>query len=297
MTTADLRFGVLPVDKPPGPTSHDIVARARHSLGVRRVGHTGTLDPFASGLLLLCVGPATRLAEYFSGLDKRYVATVLLGAQTDTDDLEGSVVRASEAWRSLDGGRIDAALRGFLGPSSQIPPRYSAKKAGGRRMYDHARAGRPLAPEPVPVEIKDVKMLAIELPEVTFAVGCSSGTYVRALARDLGESLGVGGHLIRLRRTSIGPFPVESAVAAGDLHDAERVARAWLPPPRALASWPRSDVDSATAARLVHGQAVAVPESVALAAGPVAVFQGERLVAIALVRDGGLRPAKVFAHD
>ncbi|MBI4519281.1 MAG: tRNA pseudouridine(55) synthase TruB [Gemmatimonadetes bacterium] len=295
MTTAALRFGILPVDKPSGPTSHDIVERARRSLGVRRIGHTGTLDPFASGLLLLCVGPATRLAEYFSALDKRYVATVLLGVQTDTDDLDGSVVRASEAWRSLDDGRISDALRGFLGPSLQVPPRYSAKKAGGRRLYEHARAGRPLAPEPVPVEIQDVSMLDIRLPEVTFAVSCSSGTYVRALARDLGETLGVGGHLIRLRRTSIGPFHVESAVA--DLHAAECVAGAWLSPARALAGWPRSDVDSATATRLAHGETVAAPESVALAAGPVAVFQGERLVAIALVQDGVLRPAKVFAHD
>ncbi|MBI4538322.1 MAG: tRNA pseudouridine(55) synthase TruB [Gemmatimonadetes bacterium] len=291
------RFAVLRVDKTPGPTSHDVVAMARRALGTRRVGHTGTLDPFASGLLLLCVGAATRLSEYLAGLAKCYVATACLGQRTDTDDAAGRVLRVSGAWRTLDARGVEEVLATFVGCRLQVPPAYSAKKVEGRPLYERARRGVAVKAEPVPVEIHAITVLEVALPEVTFHVDCSSGTYVRALARDLGEALGVGAHLTRLRRLRVGRFSVEDAVPAGELHDAERVARAWLTPAQALAHLPRADVGTDEAVRLAHGQGVRAPPSLPEGAEPVAVFRDDELVAVAAVRGGWLRPNKVFARD
>src|SRR5690606_15475878 len=145
--------GVLPVDKPSGPTSHDIVAIARRALGIRRIGHTGTLDPFATGLLLLCLGPATRLAEYLSGLPKSYVATMRLGASTSTDDLEGETLESSERWRDISVDALSSALLQQTGDILQVPSRYSAKKIAGERMYDVARRGGVVDLPPVPVTV------------------------------------------------------------------------------------------------------------------------------------------------
>lgn len=297
MTGVVGRFGVLPVDKPAGPTSHDIVGMARRALGTRRIGHTGTLDPFASGLLLLCVGAATRLSEYLARLDKRYVATARLGQRTDTNDAEGRVLRISEAWRSLDSAQVEEALAGFVGRQTQVPPAYSAKKVDGRPLYERARKGVAVNPEAVSVEIHAITVLEIALPEVEFQVECSSGTYVRALARDVGEALGTGAHLTRLRRVAIGPFAVDAAVAAGDLHDGDRVARVWLSPARALAHLPRVDVGVGEVRRLAHGQGMRAPATLLHEAEAVAVFRGDLLIAMASVRDGWLRPRKVFLHE
>ena len=180
------------------------MARARRALDTRRVGHTGTLDPFASGLLLLCLGPATRLAEYLLGLDKEYLATARLGVTTDTLDREGDAVETASGWETLSSDEVRAALDELTGSISQTPPAFSAKKVKGEAAHRLARRGEAPELEPVTVTIHELELLDLDLPRVRFRVRCSSGTYVRAIARDVGEALGVGAHLTELRRTGIG---------------------------------------------------------------------------------------------
>lgn len=321
---------VVPVDKPEGPTSHDVVARARRALDIRRVGHTGTLDPFASGLLLLCVGRATRLAEYLTGLDKSYEAEALLGVETDTLDREGIVVAEHDGWEELDEGDIRRAMAELTGTIRQVPPQYSAKKVGGEAMHRKARRGEAVELAPVPVTVHVMDLVAMELPRVRFTVRCSSGTYVRALARDLGRALGVGGHLTALRRTAVGSFSVDEAVALAALEDDEAVSAARLSPMEAMErvqAVPRIDVDDEQATRLRHGQRIRLPDGsgvveaveesgaadvatgpgpavAALKSGPLVDAAGPRvlavahegvLVAVGELEDGVLRPRKVFA--
>lgn len=288
---------VLPVDKPEGPTSHDVVARARRALGTRRVGHTGTLDPFASGLLLLCVERATRLAEYLTGLDKRYEATAVLGTSTDTDDREGAVTAETDAWRRLTGAEVQEALRALEGEQEQVPPQYSAKKVAGEAMHRRARRGERVRLEPVRVQVHEIVPLEVDLPRVRFSVHCSSGTYVRALARDLGAVRGVGGHLVALRRTAVGGFRVEDAVPADDLDDGAAAQRARLSPLEAVAHLPRVELDDpALADRLRQGQRVRWDEgSRAPGDGSVAIVSEGGLLAIGALEDGVLRPRKVLA--
>jgi tRNA pseudouridine55 synthase len=285
---------VLPVDKPEGPTSHDVVAKARKALSERRVGHTGTLDPFASGLLLLCVGKATRLAEYFSGLDKEYEAEARLGIATDTLDREGSVVAESEGWTEVTQESLEAALGTLRGEIEQVPPQFSAKKVEGERAYKSARDGRRVELPPVAVTVHELTLTEVELPLVRFRVRCSSGTYVRALARDLGAALGVGAHLTALRRTAVGPWGVEGALSLEDLGDPALVMRAMVRPLEALAHLPTLAVDAAAAGRLAHGQAVELPTA-APPAGLVAVAHEGALVAVGEAEEGVIRPRKVFA--
>jgi tRNA pseudouridine55 synthase len=286
---------VLPVDKPRGPTSHDAVAAVRRALGTRQVGHTGTLDPFASGLLLVCVGPATRLAEYFAPLPKRYVATLRLGEATDTDDLTGAVVSSSEGWRTLDAAAVEGALARQVGTIEQLPPAYSAKKVQGERLYAAAREGREVERTPSTVTIHALRVLAVELPDVRFEVECGAGTYIRAIARDAGGALGVGGHLRELRRTAIGPHRVEDAVPLDLLGDEARVREAMLPPAAAISHLPRVVVDAAGEAELRHGRPVPAEEETP-AEAPVALLSAEgALLAVGERADGWVRPRKVFA--
>lgn len=315
---------VLPVDKPEGPTSHDVVADARRALGTRKIGHTGTLDPFASGLLVLCVGWATRLAEYLTDLPKSYVAEARLGVETDTLDREGRVVAETARWEGLTRREIQSAASALVGEIEQIPPQYSAKKVGGEAMHRRARRGEVVELPPVPVTIHALEVRDVDLPRVTLAVRCSSGTYVRALARDLGARLGVGAHLTSLRRTTVGGFDVERAVSLADLDDTEVVERARLSPVDALGHLPQMKVDADAARRIRHGQRIRVdeplpgpgrmapgragtalggvdapPSSVDLrvdapAVEPVVVTCGVALVAIARIEGGVLKPRKVF---
>ncbi|MDA0329791.1 MAG: tRNA pseudouridine(55) synthase TruB [Gemmatimonadetes bacterium] len=284
---------VVPVDKPEGPTSHDVVAMARRGLGTRRIGHTGTLDPFASGLLLLCVGWTTRLAEYLTGLDKTYEAVARLGVTTDTLDRDGVVLSESDAWRQLEESEIMRALSDFAGSIDQVPPQFSAKKLEGEAMHRRARRGEHVELAPVSVTVHDVQVTAVQLPEVRFSMRCSSGTYVRAIARDLGESLGVGAHLTSLRRTSVGSFTVNDAIAVDALKDTEEVARVAVEPAAALAHLPLVEIDGEVARRLLHGQKVRLSNDGS--AAPVAVTHEGALFAIGEMRDGVLIPRKVFA--
>jgi tRNA pseudouridine55 synthase len=212
--------GVLLVDKPGGMTSHDVVARARKALGTRKIGHAGTLDPMATGLLILGVEAATRLLTFIVGLDKTYEATIRLGATTDTDDADGEIESVTDA-AAVDPAEIAVAVADLTGEISQVPSRVSAIKVGGRRAYDLARAG-----EEVELAARSVTVSRFEavdlrrtdgFVDLDVVVDCSSGTYIRALARDLGAALGVGGHLTALRRTRIGPFGVEGAASIDDL--------------------------------------------------------------------------------
>ena len=288
--------GVVPMDKPHGPTSHDIVAAARRALGTRRIGHTGTLDPLATGLLLLCVGQATRLVEFLTVLPKSYRARARLGVRTATDDSEGQVETVSEAWRALTREHAERALAAFRGSILQIPPRFSAKKVGGEAAHYRARRGEPVALAPTAVEVRRLELVGWEPPEMELDVLCSSGTYVRALARDLGEALGTGAHLVRLRRTAVGPFTVATALAVADLANRDAVRQAWLTPAAALAHLPCVVVGAEEAERLARGQAVTAPRTAdALESGPLAVLRDRELIAVAERRGDRLSPRKVFA--
>jgi tRNA pseudouridine55 synthase len=287
--------GVLPVDKPEGPTSHDVVAAARRALGLRRIGHTGTLDPFASGLLLLCLGPATRLAEYLTALPKSYSATLRLGVATDTDDRTGEIVSTSDGWRTLSRESVAAALRRQVGDIRQRPPTYSAKKVEGERMYAAARRGVALEREPVPVTIHAIRVVRYEPPDVDLEIDCESGTYIRAIARDVGEELGVGGHLTRLRRTRVGTHEVTDAVPLDRLTDAALVQDALLAPARALTHLPSVVVSEEEEARLLHGRGIPAPAE-APDGGPLVLLSpGGELLAMGERRAGEIRPRKVFA--
>lgn len=206
---------VLLVDKPLGPTSFDVVQRVRRALDVDKAGHTGTLDPLATGLLVICLGQATRLVPYLTDRDKRYDATVLLGVATDTLDAEGAVVRRDPEAQvaAIDAARFAAALDGFRGPITQTPPMYSAIKIDGKPLHERARAG-----EVIDVPARDVTIHALTAgaarpPEFDLSVHCSKGTYVRTLAADVAGALGLGGHLTALRRTAIGALSVDDALS------------------------------------------------------------------------------------
>jgi tRNA pseudouridine55 synthase len=210
--------GVLVIDKPAGPTSHDVVARARRALGERRIGHTGTLDPAASGVLPLVVGRATRLARFLSASDKSYEAAIRLGLSTDTGDAQGIGVWAPSQLALPSRDAIDHALATFRGTFIQQPPAYSAKRIDGRRSYDLARAsagrGAPAKlPRPVEVTAHAIDILGVSDHDITLQVTCSAGFYLRSLAHDLGERLGTGAHLIGLRRTRSGDFALRDSVA------------------------------------------------------------------------------------
>ncbi|HEU0013410.1 MAG TPA: tRNA pseudouridine(55) synthase TruB [Longimicrobium sp.] len=288
--------GVLPVDKPEGPTSHDAVAAVRRALRTREVGHTGTLDPFASGLLLVCVGKATRLAEFITPLPKTYRATMRLGQATDTDDLTGTVVSESDAWRGLSREAIEGALASQVGTIEQVPPAYSAKKVEGERMYAVARRGGEVERKPATVTIHAIRVVSVDLPDVVFDVECGSGTYIRAIARDVGDALGVGGHLRTLRRTRIGAHDAERAVPMDALGDEDRVRAAMIGPADAVSHLPRLVVDDAGIADLRHGRGVPAAGDTPEAAPLAMVSAAGELLAIGQRTGDVARPRKVFVE-
>lgn len=213
--------GIALIDKPPGFTSHDVVAKLRGVLSTRKVGHAGTLDPMATGLLVIGVGAGTKLMTYLSGADKSYQATVRLGQATFTDDAEGEVIAEAEKSKidRLTAEEISKAINSFLGKQQQIPSRVSAKKIDGKRAYDLAREGKEFELDSVEVEISRIASSQPkfgQMIDVDIEVDCSSGTFIRAIARDLGEKLGVGAHLTALRRTRVGDFSIEQATTIDD---------------------------------------------------------------------------------
>ncbi len=221
--------GILIIDKPAGMTSHDVVARVRKILKTRRVGHTGTLDPFATGVLVVCVGRATRLSRFLTGDDKEYLATMRLGFATDTGDLTGHPLGPVADARHITPEMVERAMKDFWGRIQQVPPMYSAKKVGGVKLYEMARRGEEIERAPVEVEIKDLELsgkteiredLTRDLP---FRVVCSSGTYIRTLAEEIGKRLGVGAHLVELRRTRAGSCGIERAQTLDQLAEVPTV--------------------------------------------------------------------------
>jgi tRNA pseudouridine55 synthase len=244
--------GVLVIDKPVGPTSHDVVDRVRRALGTRRVGHTGTLDPFASGVLPVCVGKATRLVRFLSGGEKEYAATLRLGFATTTDDLQGEPLGDARV-ASVEPAALEQAARGFLGDILQVPPTFSAKRSGGRRHHELARAGTPAERTACAVHIAAIEITRVSGDLVEMNVRCSPGTYIRALARDIGERLGVGGHLHALRRTRSGAFGLADAATLDDLQRDGAAAR-MVPLAQLLPELPAVQVGAPGLTALRHGR-------------------------------------------
>lgn len=280
----------MSIDKPAGPTSHDVVAIVRRALGTRRVGHAGTLDPFATGLLLVLVGSATRLARYLVGLPKEYQGTIRLGLTTATDDATGEVTTTSEAWTVIDDASLQAAMSALTGEREQVPPAYSAKHVGGERAHRLARQGAPVSLAPSRVSIHRFVLSGRRERDLKFQATVGSGTYLRSLARDLGQALGCGAHLLELRRTAVGPHRVAEAAALEDVRQSRSTLR---PPAAAVAHLPHAQVDAGAVQRLVQGQAIAASQPDL--AGPVALLCEDRLVAVAQSRAGWWHPEAVFA--
>lgn len=282
--------GVLIVDKPAGPTSHDVVAVARRALGSRKVGHLGTLDPLATGVLPLVVGRATRLAPLFAGASKQYEAVVRLGLATDTCDVGGAVIGGSEAGGGAPSPppspeAVTAAAAGFAGSFEQRPPAVSAKKIAGVRAYDLARRARPVELPPVRVTVDTLDVLSIDGLRVRLRIACSSGFYVRALARDLGEALGCGGCLEALRRERHGRFTLDDAAPLDRVVDEGAAAAARLVPPEdLLPELPGVVVTPRGARRAAHGNPLGPADLVTV--GSVSAEAGRRRVR---VLDGGGR--------
>ena len=250
--------GILNVDKPPGMTSHDVVDEVRRLAGQRKVGHAGTLDPMATGVLLVCLGKATRVSEYLMRGRKRYRATILLGVATDTYDAEGEIVSSGG---KTDFGRdeIASAMTRFVGQIQQVPPMYSAIKQGGRPLHELARQGKTVERSPRSVEIDSITLLDWSPPELSIEVICSPGTYIRSLAHDLGEHLGSGAHLSALVRLRSGRFDLSDATSLDRLAEAFEHGQEdqhLLALDEAFLDWPAAIVGAEAARRIAHGQAV-----------------------------------------
>lgn len=288
--------GVLVVDKPAGPTSHDVVDRARRALGTRRIGHTGTLDPFATGVLVLCVGRATRLARFLAAGEKAYRARVRLGFATSTDDSTGEPLAAARNVE-VSAAELDRALAGLVGTFDQVPPAFSARQVAGRRLYELARRGEAVARAATPVTVHALELVSREGDTLELDVRCSAGTYVRALARDLGERLGTGAHLSALRRTRSGGFELTQALSCDRLEDAPAHL---VPLSSLLPELPTVTVGAEGRRRIAHGRPLD-PEHV-LAGFPGALVDRVRIVGedgellgLAVVRGLGGGPAAIPA--
>jgi tRNA pseudouridine55 synthase len=295
-TMKNVVSGVLVIDKPVGLTSHDVVQIVRRGTGIRRAGHTGTLDPRASGVLVILIGPAVRLSEFVSASDKRYQATISLGAVTETYDAE-SEITDSASIDDLTEDQFNEILAQFVGEIEQVPPPYSAVKVKGRKAYEMARKGEEVKLEPRKINVYNLDVLEWAPPEVVVDVFCSSGTYVRSLANDLGQALGVGAHLVGLRRTKSGRFTLRDAVPLRRLResfDAGDWYRFLIPAAEALGDWPSIELDADQVELVRHGHRV--PAEPGVTGWARAVSQQGDLVALVEVveEDQEWQPRKVF---
>lgn len=247
--------GVFNIDKPTGISSHDVVNRLRRLTSIRRIGHAGTLDPLASGVMLLCVGRATRLVEYLVGHSKRYVATIRLGQETDSYDAQGTIV-AERPYSHVTLSEIQNQLTTFKGEIEQLPPMYSAIKKDGQPLYKLARQGIEIERKTRRVTFYDITLLSWNAPDLILDVHCSSGTYIRSLAHDLGQMLDCGGHIVALRRTAVGDFSVQDSVAL-DALTADNSVQYQLPMETAVSHLPRLDVSLSEAQDLLNGRFIA----------------------------------------
>lgn len=291
--------GVLNIDKPAGLTSHDVVNRLRRVAGIRRVGHAGTLDPLATGVLLVCLGRATRLVEYLTGQPKTYLATIRLGQTTTTYDAEGEIT----AKRPVTATRpeIEAALQTFRGPISQLPPMFSAVKQAGRPLYQLARQGQEVERTPRQITIYELNLdpVGFRKPTGSFLdldvrVVCSAGTYIRSLAHDLGQTLGCGGHIVELRRTAVGSFSVETAVPLADLSP-ENLPEYLLPADAAVQHLPRLDVTAEEALALQQGKQISRQPTQPDAPFARAYDENSSFIGILALTGDNWQPHKIFS--
>ncbi len=292
------RSGVLVVDKEGGVTSFQVVSRLKRALGARKIGHGGTLDPAATGVLPILLGEATKLSPYLMDHDKEYVTTIRLGVSTDTQDLTGAVLGTAPV-PPLSRADIERACASLTGVIAQVPPMYSAVHHEGRRLYELARAGREVERAARAIVVRSITVEAIALPRLTLRIVCGKGTYVRSLAADLGAKLGVGGAVERLIRTRVGPFRLEDAVP-WPLAQEGHAATLWdwvLPPDAALAGYPEVALDEAATDALLHGRTVGAAGG---AAGSVVRVYGagRRFLGIGRVLPGGrVKPERILHAD
>jgi tRNA pseudouridine55 synthase len=289
--------GVLPVEKGPGVTSFQVVARLRRLLHAPKIGHGGTLDPQATGVLPILIGDATKLTPYLTDLEKEYLATVRLGVVTSTQDMTGSVLETRPV-PALDFGVVEATVARFVGMISQIPPMYSALRRGGRRLYELAREGITVDREPRQVIVHAITLEALHLPELTMRIQCGKGTYVRTLAADIGAALGCGGTLASLIRTRVGPYALADAVSWAEVDAASDGERLWtrlLPCDSALVAYPPVHLDPSETVKFVHGQTVAVPGG---PDGQVRVYSPDgTCLGVGLGRVGTVKPERLLHAD
>ena len=292
-------FGVLLLDKPLGLSSNAALQRVRRLAGGIKAGHTGSLDPLASGMLPICLGEATKLAGEMLVLRKCYQFGIQLGERSETGDAEGAIVERCPV-PALTPDAVEEVLARFLGAQQQTPPMYSALKRDGKPLYEYARAGQVVEREARPVTIHALEMLDCALPDVTFRVTCSKGTYVRTLAEDIGEALGCGAHLVALRRTGVGALTLEHSVTLDALSDAAEGERdQWLQPVDALLStFPAVQLDEEGARRFLHGQRLRLADltltAEAATAERVRVYAMEgKLLGVAKLGEGVLAPERL----
>lgn len=286
--------GALVIDKPVGPTSHDVVAQLRRQLALRQVGHTGTLDPFASGVLLVAVGYATRLVEYTHDWEKIYDTTITLGATSATDDRTGHIAAQSVSAPPAR-AHLQSVLAHFTGTLQQRPSQYAAVKVGGKKLYEYARAGQEITAPPRTVVVHEILLQKYSYPQLHLRVRCSTGTYIRALARDIGEALATGGYVQSLRRLAIGPFVVEDAVAPESITPTT-LKNHLLPPSALVPQLPQVVLAAAALVRFRQGQAIPIPQNVQGDSLCMIMDDAGRLVGIARLDSvaGALRPEKIF---
>jgi len=246
--------GILLIDKPSGITSHDVVDYIRKKTGIKRIGHTGTLDPNATGLLILCLGKATKLSEYFVALDKTYEGKMRLGIITDSHDIDGNILQENP-WTGITENKIKKYISGFIGEIEQVPPMVSAIKVGGKRLYKIAREGLTIEREARKINVYEFSVLKTELPDIWFRVSCSRGTYVRTLCHDLGQKIGCGAVLTELQRTKIGNYSVDNAVPLEKLETKEEIQKRLISIEQSL-DLPRTILSSFGENLFIHGNKV-----------------------------------------
>jgi tRNA pseudouridine55 synthase len=309
--------GALIIDKPAGLTSHDVVARVRKIIGERRVGHTGTLDPFATGVLVVLVGRATRLAQFLSGAEKEYEATIRLGYATDTGDLTGTRLPDSFTTAATEFHReeVETAMASLRGELEQTPPMYSAKKLGGRKLYELARRGEEVERKSVQITVREFEVIQGEgawlkvnddaTADIHARVVCSAGTYIRTLAEDLGKQLGVGAHLVELRRTRAGSFEIADAITLEHLTESaeSKIAESKIISPDAVLSHlPAIELTEDEVTHTIHGIDLKVESAVLNCAGgaPVRLRSADnQLIAVGVYDDSrkAIHPTVVIAHN
>jgi tRNA pseudouridine55 synthase len=293
----DLVDGVLLIDKPVGLSSNDALTKVKRIINAKKAGHTGTLDPFATGLLPLCFGEATKFSQDLLEADKTYLARVHLGVTTTTGDTEGETVETRPVDVSTE--QIEAALAKFRGPIMQVPPMYSALKRDGKALYEYAREGVTLEREARPVTIHALEMLDYEAPFLTIRVTCSKGTYIRVLGEDIGLELGCGAHLNQLRRIGVGSLTVAGMVTIEDLQAHENPLSLLAPVDALLSSFPRVELTAELTRRFLNGQRLALnrePVTLPESKGRVRVYHEGKLLGTAILQDWGvLQPERLIA--